>query len=190
MSGFRPSGTFEVGFKDGAGVQRWRTVQGGVTAARALRDELLTRRGRGERVASNPRLRFGEAADRWLAGPVLDLRETTQAGYRNAVERHLRPRYVTRRLDAITADDVAVLMRELRDEGLAETTIASMVATLGRVYRYAARRPSTSEADRFRFLAAFFRRCTATVTPMPAGLSWRASPSMRSRSCSDTGTAT
>ena len=58
----RPTGVFEVGFKDGAGVQRWRTVDGGITAARALRDELLAQRGRGERVAPNPRLRFGDAA--------------------------------------------------------------------------------------------------------------------------------
>src|SRR5271168_1764260 len=89
----RPTGVFEVGFKDGTGVQRWRTVEGGITAARVLRDELLARRGHGERVAPNPRLRFGEASEKWLDGPVLDLRATTQAGYRNAVERHLRPRF-------------------------------------------------------------------------------------------------
>ena len=58
--------------------------------ARKLRDELLARRGRGEAVAPDSRLRFGEAADVWLAGPVLDLRATTQAGYRSAVEQHLR----------------------------------------------------------------------------------------------------
>lgn len=87
----RPTGTFEIGFKDGAGKQRWRTVEGGITAARALRDELLAQR-RGERMAPNPRLRFGDAADRWLTGPVADLRRSTQDGYRNAVETHLRPR--------------------------------------------------------------------------------------------------
>jgi hypothetical protein len=48
----RPSGVYEVGFKDVDGRQRWRTVDGGVTAARAVRDELLVRRGRGERVSS------------------------------------------------------------------------------------------------------------------------------------------
>ena len=143
----RPSGVFEVGFKDGSGVQRWRTVEGGITAARALRDELLARRGRGERVAPNPRLRFAEAADRWLAGPVLDLRKTTQAGYRNAIERHLRPRYATRCLDAITADDVAALVRELRDAQLAEATIAVIVSVLGRVYRFAARRLAWAGQD-------------------------------------------
>lgn len=58
----RASGVYEVGFKDGGGRQRWRTVDGGITAARAVRDELLARRARGERVAPNARLRFGDAA--------------------------------------------------------------------------------------------------------------------------------
>src|SRR5205823_13207845 len=70
----RPTGVLEVGFKDASGTQRWRTVDGGIMAARKVRDELLARRGRGEAVAPNARLRFGEAADLWLAGPVLDLR--------------------------------------------------------------------------------------------------------------------
>src|SRR5438270_12265707 len=82
----RPTGVLEVGFKDASGIQRWRTVDGGIMAARKLRDDLLARRGRGETVAPDSRLRFGEAAERWLAGPVLDLRATTQAGYRSAVE--------------------------------------------------------------------------------------------------------
>jgi integrase len=135
-----PTGVFEVGFKDGAGVQRWRTVDGGILAARKLRDDLLARRGRGERVAPNPRLRFSEAADRWLTGPVADLRESTQAGYRNAVEQHLRPRYATRRLDTIEPDDLATLVRELRAEGKSEATIAVVLGVAGRIYKYAARR--------------------------------------------------
>jgi hypothetical protein len=43
----RATGVLEVGFKDAAGIQRWRTVDGGIMAARKLRDELLARRGRG-----------------------------------------------------------------------------------------------------------------------------------------------
>src|SRR5438309_10632239 len=99
----RPTGVLEVGFKDASGIQRWRTVDGGIMAARKLRDELLARRGRGETVAPDSRLRFGQAADLWLAGPVLDLRATTQAGYRSAVEHHLAHRFGNRRLDSITA---------------------------------------------------------------------------------------
>ena len=40
---------------DSAGRQRWRTVEGGITAARATRDDVLGRKGRGELVQPNPR---------------------------------------------------------------------------------------------------------------------------------------
>jgi integrase len=92
------------------------------------------------RASLNPRLRFGEAADRWLSGPVLDLRDTTQVKYRSTVDGHLRPRFDSRRLDGIAADDVARLVRELRAEGKSEATIAVAVAVIGRIYKFAARR--------------------------------------------------
>ena len=78
----RSTGVLEVCFRDEDGRLRWRTVEGGILAARKLRDEFAARRARGESVAPNPKLRFGEAADRWLNGPVLDLRDTTQVKYR------------------------------------------------------------------------------------------------------------
>ncbi len=109
-------------------------------AARRLRDELLARRGRGETVAPDSRLRLGEAADVWLAGPVLDLRPATQAGYRSAVEQHLRPRYGNRRLETITADELATLVRDMRNQGKSEATIAAVLGAAGRIYKFAARR--------------------------------------------------
>ncbi|HTX13173.1 MAG TPA: hypothetical protein VME22_31435 [Solirubrobacteraceae bacterium] len=136
----RSTGVFEIGFKDGAGRQRWRTVDGGIRAARALRDELLARRGRGETVAPDSRLRFGEAADAWLDGPVLDLRQSTQAGYRIAVDRHLRPRFHGRKLSSITADDLAELVREMRFGGKGEATILVALGVVGRIYKFATRR--------------------------------------------------
>src|SRR6185312_3676418 len=115
----RPSGTYEVGFKDAGGTQRWRTVEGGITAARAVRDELLAQRRRGEQAPVNVRLRFRDAAASWLEGPVVDLRPATRDCYRNAVNQHLFPRFATRRLDAIGPDQLAELVRELRINGLA-----------------------------------------------------------------------
>jgi Phage integrase, N-terminal SAM-like domain len=132
----RPSGVYEIGFKDGAGKQRWRTVAGGITAVRSLRDELLARRGRGERVVTDGRLRFVDAAAKWLAGPVLDLRARTQECYRNAIEQHLVPAFGTRRLDAISPDDLALLVRELRSRGSSESTIVIILGVTNRVYRY------------------------------------------------------
>ena len=136
----RPSGVYEVGLKDAGGKQRWRTVAGGITAARAVRDELLSQRARGERVANNGRLRFGAAAERWLDGPVKDLRPATRDCYRNALEQHLLGRFAGRRLDAVSPDDLADLVRQLRTQGLSESTIVIVIGVTNRLYRYAARR--------------------------------------------------
>jgi integrase len=91
-------------------------------------------------VVPNPKLHFGEAADQWLNGPMLDLRDTTQAKYRSIVDGHLRHRFEATRLDGITADDLAQLVRDLRAEGKSEATIAVAVAVIGRIYKFAARR--------------------------------------------------
>jgi integrase len=131
---------FEIGFRDSIGRQRWRTVEGGITAARSVRADLLGRKARHERVSANPRLRFAEAADTWLAGPVATLRPATRAIYANAVETHLRPRWGRMRLDAITGDDVAGLVRDLRADGAAEWSIRGIIGALGRVYRHASTR--------------------------------------------------
>lgn len=136
----RPSGVYEVGFKDGAGKQRWRTVEGGITAARALRDELLSRRHRGERIVPDRNLRLEEAAAKWLDGPVRDLRPRTHECYRSALERHLLPAIGNRRLDSISPDDLSMLVRELRRDGLSEASIVIVIGVANRVYRYAARR--------------------------------------------------
>jgi hypothetical protein len=141
----RVSGVYEVGFKDGGGVQRWRTVDGGIAAARAIRDTLLARRARGGacRVRCATPVRGRAAA--WLDGPVSDLRPATQAGYQNAVDQHLLPRYAARRLDSIIPDDLSELVRELRAIGLAESTI--VIGVTNRIYRYAAGRLGCSGSN-------------------------------------------
>lgn len=143
----RASGVYEVGFKDGSGKQRWGTVQGGVMAARAVRDELLARRGRGERVEPKTRLSLSDAAAAWLDGPVRDLRPRTDECYRNAVNTHLQPRFGNRRLHAITPDDLAALVRELRASGLSESSIAIVIGVVDRIFRYAVRRLEWSGAN-------------------------------------------
>src|SRR4051794_28906250 len=51
-----------------------------------------------------------------------------------------RPRWGRRRLDEITVDDAAVLVRELRLAGKAEWTIATILRAAGRVFAFARRR--------------------------------------------------
>ena len=133
---------FEIGYRDSAGRQRWRTIEGGITAARAARDDVLARKGRGERVQPNPRLRFGDAADAWLAGQVADLRPVTRTLYTGAVDTHLRPRWGRRRLDEIDVEQVAALVRELRADGKAEWTIYGVLKAANRIFKFAGRRMS------------------------------------------------
>ncbi len=142
----RASGVFEVGYKDETGRLRWRTVSGGILAARKIRDDLNARRSRGESVAPVAKLRFEEASKAWLDGPVLDLRDATQAKYRSMIREHLDPRFAQRTLDAISADDMAALVRLLREEGKSEATIAVILSVVGHVYKYSIRRLGWSGA--------------------------------------------
>lgn len=71
---------------------------------------------------------------------MLDLRETTQAKYQTIVNEHLRPQFEARRLDVVTADDLAQLVREMRAKGKSEATIAVVLGVVGRIYKFAARR--------------------------------------------------
>jgi integrase len=130
---------YEVGYRDSTGRQRWHRVEGGITAARTFRNDVLARKGKGERVQPNPKLRFGDAAAVWLAGQVADLRPATQAVYRNAIETHLLPRWERRRLDTIMVADVAALVRDLRAHGKAEWTIHGVITAANRVFKYAKR---------------------------------------------------
>lgn len=128
---------YEVGYRDSLGKQRWKRVDGGISAARSTRDDILGRKARHERVQPNPRLRFGEAADRWLRGPVASLRPATRQIYRNAVDTHLRPAWGRDRLDSITGDDVARLVRDMRASGKAEWTISGVVKAASQIFRHA-----------------------------------------------------
>ena len=71
---------------------------------------------------------------------MLDLRARTQECYRNDVEQHLAPGFGHRRLDAISPDDLALLVRDPRSRGFSESTIVIVLGVTNRVYRYAARR--------------------------------------------------
>ncbi|MCL2419863.1 MAG: site-specific integrase [Conexibacteraceae bacterium] len=136
---WRQDGLLEVVYRDADGVLRWRGPYDTITAARAAREDAKGKARSRERESANPRLRFGEAADRWLAEQVAELRPRTAARYRGNVDLHLRPRWGGRRMDSITVTDAAALVRELRAEGLAEWTISGICRAANRVFRFARR---------------------------------------------------
>jgi integrase len=137
---WRRDGRIEIGYRDSAGKQRWTPAFDTITQTRRERDKILGARAKGERVQPNPKLKFGEAASRWIAEQVCELRRSTQANYRNSIEVHLRPRWGNRRMDHIDVNEAAKLVRELRAEGKAESTIATVLRAASRVFKFARRR--------------------------------------------------
>jgi integrase len=137
---WRADGLFEVGYRDADGRLRWRGPFETISSARAARGDARTKARGGERESANPRLKFGEAADRWLAEQVVDLRRQTRSRYKSHVTNHLRPRWGNRRLDAIDVTDAARLVRDLRASGLAESSINGILQVANRVFKFARRR--------------------------------------------------
>src|SRR4051794_13155685 len=136
---WRPDGLFEVGYRDADGRLRWRGPFETITAARAGRGDATAKARGGQRESANPRLKFGEATDRWLVEQVVELRPQTRARYRSHAVNHLEPRWGNRRLDAIDVTDAARLVRDLRASGLAESSINSVLQVANRVFKFARR---------------------------------------------------
>jgi integrase/recombinase XerD len=137
---------FEVGFRDADRRQHWRTVDGGIMAARAERDRILGERAKGGQVQANPRLTFKQAADAY--GRSLDerceqgrkMRAKTRDDYKRILRRHLRERFGGRRLNQIDAQALDRLMADMRRDGLSEATIAKVLGVLSNVFKYASNR--------------------------------------------------
>jgi integrase len=131
---------YEISWRDSTGKQCRRVVGPKISAARTERDKELAKRGRNEPAPANPRLTLGEAADGYMVNRVADLRTSTQEAMKWAIEQHLRPRFGTRRLDRISADDWAGFIRDLRAGGLREGSIESVLKAARGIYSYASRR--------------------------------------------------
>jgi integrase len=130
--------TFEIGFRDAEGRQRWKRVDGGIKAARA---ELATQhaaRARGERIPADPRLRFNDAADAWWQARAVKLRGTTQAVYASCLN-HLRAEFGRARLTHITPADVAAFVTTQQGRGLKGWTVKGQLTVLSAVFKYAGR---------------------------------------------------
>ena len=134
----RPDGKLEIGWRDASGRQKWRKVDGGIRAARAALAEEHARRGRGERVASDPRLRFDDAADAWWNARCVHLRPATQNAYGCALA-HLRASFGRRRMTDITVTDVATYIANKKADGMKGWTIRGHMTVLSGIHKHAAR---------------------------------------------------
>jgi integrase len=133
---------YEVLWRDAAGAQRRRTVKGGITAARRLRNKLLSQRDEGATTPVDPRLTFGKAAAAYLVDLAHrerdgDITTGTAARYRDALQRHLYPSLRARRLTSINTKTLDELVSTLRGKGLALRSIQKVLLVLSLVFGYA-----------------------------------------------------
>lgn len=169
---------FIIGYRDSDSKQVWQTVEGGVTAARAALADVQARKGRGERVAPNPRVTFEVAAETWFTAQASNLRPATRDVYRSHLDTHLLPVFGRRRLDSIDVDEIARLVARMStgeyraeveqrmkggkrrrkpavtvaDDGYRGWTIRGMLTVAGRVFEYAQRRMRWSGQNPVRLL--------------------------------------
>jgi integrase len=129
---------YEIGWRDARGRQRWRRVQGGIKAARAALAEAHTARARGERVATDPRLRFEDAAGAWWQSEASRLRPATRATYESALK-HVLEQFGRTRLTDVTPGDVAAFIAAQERRGYKGWTIKGHLTVVSSVFRYAGR---------------------------------------------------
>lgn len=127
---------YEIGWRDVQGRQRWRRVEGGIKAARASLADAHSDRARGERVATDPRLRFDDAAQAWWEARVMRLRPATQSAY-GAGLAHLHDRFGRARMADITPTDVAAFIADQQRAGLKGWTIKGQLTVLSSIFTYA-----------------------------------------------------
>jgi integrase len=137
----RPDGKvtppYEFRYLDSTGKRRWQVVHGSLEEAKARQAELLLRRRRGERVEP-ARQTLEQYAHDWLERQTV--RPRTLELYRWALERHLLPRLGRRRLDQISAEDIAALIAQLRRQGLKGWTITTALRPLSIILAQALRK--------------------------------------------------
>jgi integrase len=125
------------------GKPRFRTVGWDLELAREHREALIEAARWGV-IAAAPPLRFAKVSGWWaerFARRVAtgERRERTLESHRYHLERHLLPMLAPRLIREITVADVARLLDDLRASGCSEKTLASALATLHSVMRFALR---------------------------------------------------
>jgi integrase len=128
---------YEIAFLDSSGKRRWEVVHGNLEVAETRRAELRIRRNRGERIEPC-RQTFQQYAEEWLERQTV--RERTLEIYRWALSKHLIPYFGRRRLDQITAEDIAAFIAHMKRKQLKGWTITSALRPLSIILAQAARK--------------------------------------------------
>jgi integrase len=174
----RPDGKLEIGFRDASGIQRWRSIDGGIKAARVALDVERAKRASGEQTPANPRLTFNAAADAWWEAKSPNLRPNSAAIYELHLA-HLRAAFGRTRLTAIGSGDVLTwlgqakrgtaarppMKRPRATRGTAANTLVKRLRVLSEVFNYASRHLGHPGANPVRALESSERPKTSDSDP-------------------------
>ena len=128
---------YEIAYLDSTGKRRWEIVHGNLDVAEARRAALRLRRRRGERIEPT-RQTFEQYAREWLERQTV--RPRTLEIYSWALNQHLIPYFGRRRLDQITAEDIAAFIAQMKRKKLKGWTITSALRPLSIILAQAARK--------------------------------------------------
>jgi integrase len=147
----RPSdGKFEIGFTDGSGCWRIKTLRARTrTEAKAERDLFMSKLRAGQ-VAAPSKITFAEVAAQYLAG----LEAAVAAGeraprtlerYQQHLDTHILPGIGHIQVQKLTADALAAFLRDRQSVGLSSWTRKGMMTPISRALSLAVRRGYVSE---------------------------------------------
>jgi integrase len=147
----RPSdGKFEIGFSDGGGRWRIKTLRARTrTDARAERDHFMSKLRAGQ-VAVPTKMTLAEVAAEYVAmleASVLsgDRSARTLERYMDHLDGHILPELGHIQVQKLTADALAAFLRDRQAIGLSSWTRKGMLTPLGRVLSLAVRRGYLAE---------------------------------------------
>jgi integrase len=118
---------------------RYVAVEGGEQEAIAKQAELRGKAARGEKPVVPTKLTFSVVAEEWFAGKR-KLRPYTRKNYRSYLDRILIPRLGSKKIGAISVEDIARLIRALENDGLSPSTIMDYMKPLTGTLALALRR--------------------------------------------------
>src|SRR5439155_14813474 len=126
---------YELRYLDSSGHYRWEIVRGSLEDAEARRAQLRIRKQQGARIEPT-RQTFEQYAREWLERQTV--RPRTLEIYSWALNQHLIPYFGRRRLDQITAEDIASFQALMHRKKLKGWTITSALRPLSIILREAA----------------------------------------------------
>jgi integrase len=125
--------------ENGKRIRRSVSAKNKTEARKKLR--LLQREALDGRPTPDGSMRLGALLDKWMTESVAPRSESpnTLAGYRWAVDRHLKPGLGSKRLRDLTPEDVDAFLRHKKDSGLSHSSVSRLRSALVSALRYGER---------------------------------------------------